>query len=385
MKRRICVITGTRAEYGLLYWLMKEIQSEEKLELQIIATGMHLSPEFGETFRQIESDGFIINEKIETLLSSDTPIGIVKSIGLGVIGFADAFSRLEPDIIVVLGDRYEILAGAQAAMIMKIPIAHLHGGETTEGAFDEGIRHAITKMANLHFVANDVYCKRVIQLGEAPERVYNYGAIGLDNINKLPLLSLNELMDALDFDLGELSFLVTYHPATLSNMKPEQCMLSLLGALDKFPNAKIIFTKANADTYGRIINKMIEDYVARQSHRSTVFTSLGQLRYLSALKHVDAVIGNSSSGLIEAPALRTPTINIGNRQKGRLRASTVIDCAENETDIINAIKTALSSRFRDGLSKVVSPYGEGNSSQRIVSKLKEIDLNNLLIKKFYDI
>ena len=253
-KRKICIVTGTRAEYGLLYWLMKEIQGDAALELQVIVTGMHLSPEFGLTYKKIEEDGFTINEKVEMLLSSDTPVGIAKSVGLGVIGFADALARQKPDILVVLGDRFEILSAAQAAMVARIPIAHIHGGETTEGAIDEAIRHAITKMAHFHFTAAEPYRRRIVQLGEAPERVMNYGAPGLDNIKKLKLLNRAAFEKAIKFSLGKMSFLVTYHPVTLSAANPEQSFKELTNALDQFPEAKIIFAKANADTAGRIIN-----------------------------------------------------------------------------------------------------------------------------------
>jgi UDP-N-acetylglucosamine 2-epimerase (non-hydrolysing)/GDP/UDP-N,N'-diacetylbacillosamine 2-epimerase (hydrolysing) len=317
-KRKICIVTGTRAEYGLLYWLMKEIQGDPDLELQTIATGMHLSPEFGLTYKKIEEDGFTINEKVEMLLSSDTPVGIAKSVGLGVIGFADALARQKPDIMVVLGDRFEILAAAQAAMIARIPIAHIHGGETTEGAIDEAIRHAVTKMAHFHFTAAEPYRRRIVQLGEAPERVMNYGAPGLDNIKKLKLLNRAAFEKAIKFSLGKMSFLVTYHPVTLSAANPDQSFKELTNALDQFPEAKIIFTKANADTAGRIINYNIEKYVKQNPQRAKVFTSMGQLLYLSAIKNMDIVIGNSSSGITEAPSFCKPTVNIGQRQRGRL-------------------------------------------------------------------
>ena len=384
-KRKICIVTGTRAEYGLLYWLMKEIQNDPELELQIIATGMHLSPEFGLTYKVIEEDGFVINEKIEMLLSSDTPVGITKSMGLATIGFAAALERLEPDILVLLGDRYEVLAAAQAAMVARIPIAHLHGGELTEGAFDEAIRHAVTKMAHLHFVAAEPYWQRVVQLGEDPERVFNFGATAVDNIVKLNLLSRSDLEKALDFKLGNTTFLVTYHPVTLDKNGPQKVIHELLKALDNFSTVKIIFTKPNSDTSGRIIIKVIEEYADRQKGRVKVFTSLGQLRYLSALKHVDVVIGNSSSGLIEVPFFKKPTVNLGDRQRGRLKAPSVIDCAEKERDIVNEIQKALSPEFQHFLSDVVSPYGQGDTSFKIKECLKTVSLEDILMKKFYDI
>ena len=382
--RKICVVTGTRAEYGLLYWLMKEIQGDRDLELQIIATGMHLSPEFGLTYKVIEKDGFSINDKVEMLLSSDTPVGIAKSIGLGVIGFADALEQLKPDILVLLGDRYEILAAAQAAMVARIPIAHLHGGEATEGLIDEAIRHAVTKMSHFHFVAAEPYRQRVIQLGENPDKVLNFGAPGLDNIKRLSLLNKENFENSINFRLGKINFLVTYHPVTLSDQGPKHAMQELFRALDHFKDAKIILTKPNADTDGRVICQMIDDYMARQSNRVIATTSLGQLRYLSAIKHVNAVIGNSSSGLIEAPALKKPTINLGDRQRGRLKAASVIDCDENAEAIIAAIQKALSADFMQSISNVLSPYGEGNASVRIKDYLKNVNLKDVLLKKFFD-
>lgn len=378
-------MTGTRAEYGLLYWLMKEIASDPNLQLQLIVTGMHLSPEFGLTFKIIEQDGFHIDTKVEMLLSSDTPVGIAKSIGLGVIGFAEALDRLKPDIVVILGDRYEIFAAAQAAMIGKVPMAHLHGGETTEGAIDEAIRHSITKMSHLHFVATEQYEKRVIQLGENPRFVFNVGALGLDNITRLHLLNKEEFEKSIDFRLGERNFLVTYHPVTLSQQLVQEQLRKLLAALDRFPDANIIFTKANADVDGRIINKMLESYCSLRESRAKLFTSLGQVRYLSAIQHVDVVIGNSSSGLLEVPFLQKPTVNIGNRQGGRLKASSVINCAEDTEDIVQGIKIALSPEFVAIAHKTISPYGMGNASVSIKETLKHISLKNILIKQFYDL
>ncbi len=383
-KRKICVVTGTRAEYGLLYWLMKEVQNDLDLELQIIVTGMHLSPEFGLTYKVIEDDGFVIDAKVEMLLSSDSPVGIAKSIGLGVSGFADAFEWLKPDILVLLGDRYEILAAAQAAMVARIPIAHIHGGEATEGLIDEAIRHCITKMAHLHFVAAEPYRKRVVQMGENPQRVINFGAPGLDNIFKLKLLNRQEFEESIDFQLGDLNFLVTYHPVTLSSYGPQKAMQALFSALDNFPEAKIIITKPNSDTEGRVIFQMIDDYAAKQPDRIAAFISLGQLRYLSAITHVDVVIGNSSSGLVEVPALNKPTVNLGDRQKGRLKARSVIDCKETPVAITTAIQKALSPEFQRSLPDVVSLYGAGNVSFRIKECLKNMALDGIIIKKFYD-
>jgi len=384
-KRKICIVTGTRAEYGLLYWLMKEIQMDPDLELQIIATGMHLSPEFGLTYKQIEQDGFYINEKVEMLLSSDSPVGITKSIGLGVIGFADALERLRPDVLILLGDRFETFAAAQAALVAKIPIAHIHGGESTQGAIDEAIRHSITKMAHFHFVASEPYRKRVIQLGENPAYVLNFGSPGLDHLKRTPLLDKQSFEKRINFDLGGLSFLVTYHPATLESESPEKGIGELLAALDQFPNAKIIFTQANADTYGRIINVKINEYAKKHPLRAKVFATMGQQLYLSALKNVNLIIGNSSSALTEAPALKKPAVNIGKRQEGRLKALSVIDCEEKKDDIVNAIKKALSPEFQESLKGIVSLYGEGDASQKIKEFLKTVSLDGVIIKKFFDI
>lgn len=383
-RRKICVVTGSRAEYGLLYWLMKEIKEDPELILQIAVTGMHLSPEFGLTYQIIEQDGFEIDAKVEMLVSSDTPVGIAKSMGLGIIGFADAFSNLSPDIVVLLGDRYEIFAAAQAAMVARIPIAHIHGGETTEGAIDEAIRHSITKMAHLHFVAALPYRNRVIQLGEQPDRVYNFGAPGLDHIRRTKLLSKEVLEKQLDFTFGTTNFLVTYHPTTLQTNTADG-VGNLLAALEHFPDVHIIFTKSNADTDGHMINQRLQAYANRHPQRMKVFASLGQLRYLSCLQYVDVVIGNSSSGIIEVPLFNKPTVNIGNRQKGRLKGETIIDCGENINDIVAAIEKALSPAFQQIVSKAVPVFGYGNASQRIKDVLKQINLENIIIKSFYDI
>jgi len=384
-KRKICVVTGTRAEYGLLYWLMKEIQSDPDLELQVIATGMHLSPEFGLTYKQIEQDGFEIHEKVEMLLSSDTPVGIAKSLGLGTIGFADALNRLKPDILVLLGDRFEILAAAQAAMIARIPIAHIHGGELTEGLIDDPIRHSVTKMSHIHFTAADEYRKRVIQMGEQPERVFNVGAPGIDNILKLDLPTREQLTEDLEVDFAEKVFLITYHPTTLEEGTTEEQVGELLAALDSFPEAQLLFTKSNSDTEGRIINQLFEEYVEKNKDRAKVYTTLGQARYLASLKYCSLVIGNSSSGLIEAPLFKVPTINIGDRQRGRLKAQSVIDCLPIRDEIIRAIKQSQSENFQNKLSSVESLYGMGNTAALIKEKLKHIDLTNIIKKSFFHV
>lgn len=382
--RKICVVTGSRAEYGLLYWLMKEIQSDAGSELQLVVTGMHLSPEFGLTYKEIEKE-FPINKKIEILLSSDTPIGISKSMGLAQISFAEAYAELNPDIVVLLGDRYEIFSAAAAAMVSRIPIAHIHGGETTEGAFDEAIRHSITKMSHLHFVATEDYRQRIIQLGEAPDSVFNVGAPGLDNISKLSLLAKNEFEREIGFKLGSRNLLVTFHPVTLEQGTAQAQFQQLLFALDELGDTRIIFTKANSDTDGRIINSMIDSYVSANSKKAIAFASLGQLRYLSALQYIDAVVGNSSSGLIEAPSFKVGTINIGDRQKGRIKAASVIDCTPDREAINTAIRQLYSSAFQENIRNVKNPYGDGGASKKIAGVISSHPLNNLLKKIFYDL
>ena len=384
MKRKICVVTGTRAEYGLLYWLMKRLKNDPEVTLQIVATGMHLSPEFGLTVQQIEKDDFFINEKVEMLLSGDTPTAITKSIGLGVISFADAFNRLAPDTIVVLGDRFEIFAAAQAAMIMRIPIAHIHGGELTEGLIDDPIRHSITKMSHIHFTATEEYKKRVIQMGEQPSTVYNVGTLGLEGIKNLTLLNKEDLSKSIGFSLNKY-FLVTLHPTTLENSTAKKQIQVLLDALNEFPEYQVIFTKTNADTDGRVINQYIENYVKENSEKACVFDSLGQLRYLSAIQYCDAVIGNSSSGLLEVPFFKKPTVNIGIRQGGRLKAESIIECDFAVNNIIKAINKAVSEKFNKQIQHIELLYGEGNTSEQILNILKQVELENITIKKFYDL
>ncbi len=383
--RKICAVTGSRAEYGMLYWLMKEIQQDPLLHLQLMVTGTHLSKEFGLTYQQIEQDGFVIDEKIEILLADDTPVGITKAIGIAVMGFAEALNRLKPDLLVVLGDRYEMLAAAQAGMVAKIPIAHLHGGEATEGAIDEAIRHSLTKMSHFHFVAAEPYRQRVIQLGENPERVFNFGALSLEGIRRLKWLTRAELEQAIGSTLGKINFLVTYHPVTLSPRESQVAIKVLLAALDQFPEAKVFFTKPNADPEYRVIEQWIDDYAASQPGRVATFTCLGQLKYLSLMKQIDVVIGNSSSGIIEAPAMKKPTVNIGDRQRGRLRSASIIDCQETTEAIISAIRKALSEDFKCLLQSVVSPYGNGDTAFRVKEYLKTVPLGEVLMKKFYEL
>jgi GDP/UDP-N,N'-diacetylbacillosamine 2-epimerase (hydrolysing) len=385
MNRTICVVTGTRAEFGLLRWLMQEIHDIDELELQIVATGMHLSPEFGMTYRDIEDAGFIIDARVEMLVSGNSSAAVTKSVGLGLIGFADAYERLEPDLIVILGDRFEMLAAASAALIAGIPIAHLHGGETTEGAFDEAIRHSITKMSHLHFVAADDYRRRVIQLGEQPDRVFNVGGLGIDAIKRIELLSREALEAAIDFKLGEKNLLITFHPVTLEcEANSINQMAELLAALGNLKETKLIFTMPNADTGGRALSSMVETFVAKHPNASA-YTSLGQRRYISCMKWVDAVVGNSSSGIAEAPSMGVGTINIGERQKGRLQAASVINCPPMKADILAAIDRLYSPEFLENITTVKNPYGDGGASEKIVRVIRDIPLDNMLKKSFFDI
>lgn len=380
--KKIAVFTGTRAEYGLLYWLLKDIQKNDELALQLVVSGMHLSPEFGLTYQQIEKDGFTIDAKVEILLSSDTSVGVAKSMGLGVLGFADALQRLQPEALVVLGDRFEALAAAQTAMIMRIPVVHLHGGEITEGAYDDAIRHAITKLSHLHCTAAEPYRQRVIQMGEAPERVHNVGAIGLDHLRRTKLLNIAELGQALDFPLQKPYFLVTYHPVTLADEPAEASFQALLNALDDFPDHQVILTYPNADDGGRKIIPLLNAYAAGRSNVLAI-PSLGQVRYLSAVKHATAVIGNSSSGIIEVPAFAVPTVNIGQRQKGRLAAASVIHCDANRLAINTAIKAAVSLHAKLAGKPAANPYGQGDASSRIINLLKNLPTGT--VKTFHDL
>lgn len=383
MKRKIAVFTGTRAEYGLLYWLMKDIQASQALELQVIVGAMHLSPEFGETWKQIEQDDFSIDAKVEMLLSSNSPVGVAKSIGLGTIGFADALDRLQPDILVVLGDRFEALSIVQAALIMRIPVAHIHGGEITEGAFDDSIRHAITKMSSLHFVAAERYRRRVIQMGEDPRIVFNVGAVGLDHLQRSTLMGQAELSQSLGFELAIPYILVTYHPVTAQDEDPVRSFEELLTALDQFSDYQVILTYPNADNGGRAIIPLLEQYAQAQPKRILAIPSLGAKRYLSVLANASAVVGNSSSGIIEAPTMDVPTVNIGVRQLGRLASESVLHCAPERAAIEQAIRQVLSSEFKDVCRNAINPYGQGNASGKIVTVL-ESQLSSLH-KRFYDI
>jgi GDP/UDP-N,N'-diacetylbacillosamine 2-epimerase (hydrolysing) len=363
---------------------MQGIQDDPDLSLQVIATGMHLSPEFGLTYREIEQDGFRIDRKVEMLTSSDTPVGIAKSMGLGLIGFADALNELRPDLIVVLGDRFEIFAAVAAALVARIPVAHLHGGEATEGAFDEALRHSITKMSHLHFVAAEEYRRRVIQLGEQPERVFLVGGLGIDNIKRLSLLGKNELEASLGFELGSRNLLITFHPVTLETATAADQMAELLAALGALQDTQLLFTMPNADTDGRVMIRMVEEFVARHPNAHAV-TSLGQLRYLSCIAHFDGVVGNSSSGLLEVPSFRKGTVNIGDRQRGRLQAASVINCEPVRQSIEKALKTLFDAGFQKSLSQVHNLYGEGGASEKIVETIKCYPLDGISKKSFHDL
>lgn len=380
--RKICIVTGSRAEYGLLKALIKAVHEADDLELQLLVTGMHLAPEFGSTVREIESDGFPITDRIEMLLSSDTAVGTAKSTGLGMIGFADAFARCRPDIAVLLGDRFEMLSAASAALFLNICLAHIHGGETTAGAFDEAIRHSITKMSHIHFVAEEAYRHRVIQLGEAPQRVFTVGALSVDAIRNLTMLDRTELEASLGVSFSPRTVLVTYHPATLDgNDAPDQ-LQALLEALDTLEeDCGIIFTMPNADTGGRELGRMVRAFAEHRPHVH-VYDSLGQLRYLSLMSIADAVVGNSSSGIVEAPVLGTPTLNIGDRQAGRIRQATVVDC---ETDFA-AIKAGLATVLGPDFRRCTGAANEGEGSiGAIMRQLREVSLDGILKKRFYDL
>ncbi|MBI6953009.1 MULTISPECIES: UDP-N-acetylglucosamine 2-epimerase [unclassified Pseudomonas] len=384
MKVKVAIFTGTRAEYGLLHSLMSDVKASARLQLQVVVGGMHLSPEFGDTWKDIERDGFPIDAKVEMLLSSDSDVGVVKSIGVGILGFADALDRLRPDVLVVLGDRFEALAIVQSALIMKIPVAHLHGGEVTEGAYDDAIRHAISKLSYLHFVSAEPYRQRVIQLGESPDRVFNVGAIGIDHLKRTPLMGRDELSESLQFDLSPPFFLVTYHPVTLAEESPELSFKALLEALDRFPEHKVIITYPNADNGGRAIIPMLEAYAHQSAGRVLAIPSLGFKRYLSVVALADAVVGNSSSGIIEVPSFHVPTVNIGVRQKGRLAAKSVFDCKPEVEAIVGALRHVLTADFELLCQSVVNPYGCGDASKQIVSAL-ECFQPATIVKPFYDL
>lgn len=386
MKNKICIITGTRAEYGLLKPLIQKVHESETSELQLAVTGMHLSPEFGLTYQEIEKDGYPVTAKIEMLLSSDTPAGITKSMGVAMIGFADFFETHKPDIAVILGDRYEMLAAAAAAMAAAVPIAHIHGGELTEGIMDEQIRHSITKMSHLHFTSTEEYRRRVIQLGEQPQMVYNVGALGIENIKKIKLLDKQSLEKELGFSLSDVTVLVTYHPVSLENMSTEVQFQNILDVLDEHKEITVIFTKANSDINGRIINQMIDEFVSRNRDRCAGYVSLGQLKYLSTLQFCRAVLGNSSSGIIEVPSFGIPTVNIGDRQRRRLHAKSVIDCGNEKEQVEAALEKALSAEFLSGIAGEKNPYEGKQTADKIYRSITEALGSGIHMKKeFYDV
>jgi UDP-hydrolysing UDP-N-acetyl-D-glucosamine 2-epimerase len=378
MTRKICVVSSGRADYGLLYWTMRKIQDAPELELQTIVTGMHLSPEYGQTVNNFENDGFPVTRRINMLLSGDSVQAVTKSLGMGVIGFAEAYEQLNPDLILLLGDRFEILAAAQSALIACIPIAHLFGGDTTEGAFDEAIRHSITKMSHLHFVSNVDSANRVLQMGENPEHVYTVGSTGLDLIRKATYMDQVSFFEVIEFVPKRKNLLVTFHPVTLGKNSSKDDFFELLAALEMLGNEfGLIFTRPNADTEGRTINIMLDTFI--ESHTNAkIYDALG-VHYLNALKHVDAVVGNSSSGLYEAPSFGIPTINIGDRQKGRLQATSIINCIPERNDIMKAVQLSIDKDF----SNTVNPYGDGHASQRIVEVIKEVPNPQSLLQKHF--
>ena len=382
--RKICIVTGSRAEYGLLYWLLKKVEADSNFELQLIVTGMHLSSDFGLTYKEIEKD-FKIKKKIDMHLSSDNSVGISKSMGMAQALFAKAYNQLKPEIVIVLGDRYEIFSASIAAMIAKIPIAHIHGGEITQGSWDDCIRHSISKMAHLHFTATEEYRNRVVQLGEEPNRVFTVGGLGVENIKRLKLLGKKEFEKSINFKLNKKNILITFHPVTLENNTSKKQFQELLNAINELEDTNIIFTKTNSDLNGKIVNQMIDQYTSEYPKKCIGFTSLGQLKYLSALQYVDAVVGNSSSGLLEAPSFKLGVINIGDRQKGRIRAKSVIDCLPDKKDIQKSFERLYSKDYQELLNTVSNPYDGGLSSKKIVRVLKNFKLQNVLKKNFYNI
>ncbi len=383
--RKIAVFTGTRAEYGLLYWIIKGIHESDTCELQLYVGGTHLSPKFGSTVEEIEKDGFPIKERLDFLIPSDTSIGIAKSMGSALIKATENFHKNSPDLLIILGDRFEAMAICQAAMLEGLPIAHIHGGEITEGLIDEAIRHSITKMSHLHFTSTEEYRRRVIQLGEDPKNVFNVGAPGIDNIKSLNLIDKESLSKELNFDLSDPFFLITYHPVTLENDGALEALDNLLKVMGTYSDYKFVLTYPNADTHGRPLIELLKEFRDKHSDKVMLTKSLGQLKYISLLKYCEAVVGNSSSGLIEAPSFKKPTVNIGNRQGGRIFGDTVINCNEDQESIRLALEKALSPKFKDVCRKANNPYGNGGSSNKILDTIKSIPLNNIVFKKFYNL
>ncbi len=385
MSRKICVVTGSRAEYGILRPLIKEIKEDRGLKLQLVVTGTHLSSEFGLTYQEIIQDGFKIDKKVSIVLSSDSNIGITKSMAHALVRISKAYLKLKPDMVVILGDRFEIFSAAVAAHIQRIPIAHICGGELTEGAIDDAFRHSITKMSQLHFTSTEKYRRRVIQLGEDPSRVFRVGSLSLDNIKNQDFLSKKELEKRLNLKFNRFNILVTFHPVTLENNTSGTQFKKILNVLNGLKNTNIVFTKANADSGGRKINQLIDEYVKKNPQKATAFTSMGQLNYLSTMQFVDAVVGNSSSGIGEAPSFKIATVNIGDRQKGRIKAKSVIDCAPTKDALTDAFKKIYSKYFQRRLKNIKNLYGDGNAAVRIKNILKRYNITNIIRKKFYDI
>lgn len=386
MKKTICIVTGSRAEYGLLRPIIKKVKDSLNFDLRLVVTGMHLSDNFGLTYKEIEADGYPIDAKIDVLDNENTRKAVSKAIGVGIIGFANYFDTTRPDLVILLGDRFEIFAAATAAAVDCIPIAHLYGGETTQGAIDEFFRHSITKMSYLHFAATEQYRQRVINMGESPDRVFNVGALGVENILNMSLMTRDELAKSIDFYLDKPYALVTFHPVTLERDTATQQIEELLSAIDEIKELNFIFTKANADVNGRAINKKIDEYCSQRKN-TKAFTSLGSLRYLSAMKYCEMVIGNSSSGIIETPTFKKPTINIGDRQKGRICAKSVINCEPKKQAIINSIAKARTTQFLREIANQGNPYGDGNTSVKILAIIKDFLGNDKinLKKQFYDV
>lgn len=384
--RKICVVTGTRAEYGLLSRLIRMIDESDKTQLQLIATNMHLSPTYGETYKEIEADGFHIDRKIPIIEEGkNDAVATLKSMAKAVAGFADAFNELKPDLVALLGDRYEILAAAEAALIEKIPIAHIHGGEVTEGAYDDAIRHSITKMSHLHFPSIEPYRKRIIQMGENPGRVFTVGAIGVENIKRIPLFSKEEAEQSIGFTLDKNTILVTYHPVTLGPDSMKRDIEAFISVLDERKDLRIIFTMPNSDNGSEVIVDAINNFVSNNKDRAVAFKSLGLKRYLSVMKEVGAVVGNSSSGIVEVPSFGVPTLNIGDRQKGRLAAESVVNCDADKESILEGLNKVLSTEFQDFCETVENPYGKENTAEEIFKVISSYPLDNIIQKHFYDI
>ncbi|MEG0012030.1 MAG: UDP-N-acetylglucosamine 2-epimerase [Muribaculaceae bacterium] len=384
-KRKICIATGTRADWGLLSGIAKELKKRSDVELQIVATNMHLSPKFGNTYKEIVSAGFKINCHVPLLDDNNTPCDTVRSMSIAMTGFANAFDELKPNLLVILGDRYEMLAVASVALIYRIPVAHIAGGAISQGAYDESIRHAITKMSHIHLTETEEYRRRVIQLGEEPTHVINTGAIGVYNIKHAPFLSKEEIEKEVGLTIDKNTLLVTFHPATLETIEPGIQCENMLKALDSHSECNIIFTYPNNDTNGKIIIKLIEKYATQHPDRCVVFPSLGQLKYLSVLRYAGAVVGNSSSGIVEVPSMGIPTLNIGIRQQGRLSAESVVNCGVEIEDITKGLDLILSNEIRNIAQTIVNPYDQPDSMNKIIDALCNTPLEGITIKPFYDL